>query len=291
MAEMDTSSTPTDLGSPDDLTERERDAVHALLRTMADDEFVLAERYTEWQVRAPTLESDLAISNIAQDELGHARLWYDLLADFGLTEQDLIWEADPASFRHATFVELPFDVTGEGEWADAILRGYLFDTYEHLHLEALAESSYHRIRDRVEKVQAEEEYHREHARHWLERLCDDDPGRVRVQEALDARFPFALTLFEPTDHAEDIDAFGVRGRTLESIRGDWFDTVVPFLESLGLRVPADEATARTDIPESTGRNGAHTVHWTDLHREFTRTYRELEYTEPPRLMEDPDDAG
>ncbi|PSP41242.1 phenylacetate-CoA oxygenase subunit PaaI, partial [Halobacteriales archaeon QH_2_66_30] len=63
---------------PDDLDERERTALEHLCKRLGDDEFVLAERYTEWQVRSPSLESDLALSNIAQDELGHARLWYDV---------------------------------------------------------------------------------------------------------------------------------------------------------------------------------------------------------------------
>ncbi|MFW6449399.1 MAG: Phenylacetic acid catabolic protein, partial [Halobacteriota archaeon] len=60
---------------PEALDDLERHALETLMVRLGDDEFVLAERYTEWQVRAPSLESDLALSNIAQDELGHARLW------------------------------------------------------------------------------------------------------------------------------------------------------------------------------------------------------------------------
>lgn len=123
-----------ELPEPDGLDEQEQAAVEALLFALADDEFVLAERYTEWQVVSPTLESDLALSNIAQDELGHARLWYDLLQDFGYTESELIFERDPADFTHSTLVELPFE---EGDWADAIVRGYLYDVAEQLRLEAL----------------------------------------------------------------------------------------------------------------------------------------------------------
>src|SRR6056297_4003394 len=95
------------LAGPDELSEEEQEAVETLLFRLADDEFVIAERYTEWQVRAPTLESDLALANIAQDELGHARLWYDLLEDFGYTESELVWERDPSAWRHSTLVELP----------------------------------------------------------------------------------------------------------------------------------------------------------------------------------------
>ena len=276
------------LGGPADLTDEERAAVEAELRPLADEEFVLAERYTEWQVRAPTLESDLAISNIAQDELGHARLWYDLLEDFGHSEGELIWEADPTDFRHATYVELPF---AEGDWADAILRGYLYDVYENLHLHALEASSYPRITDRVGKVLAEEDYHTQHARNWLERLCDDEPGRERVQEALDRLFPSALTLFVGTEYEDAIVDLGIRTESLADMREAWLSTMVPALESLGLSVPVSEDGAvLVDVPVEVGRNGEHTEHWFTLFEEFTHTYHELGLGEPPRLMKDPDDV-
>jgi len=282
------STETTGLGTPEDLTDAERGAVEAELRPLADGEFVLAERYTEWQVRAPTLESDLAISNIAQDELGHARLWYDLLEDFGYTEADLIWEADPSDFRHATLVELPF---GEGDWADAILRGYLYDTYESLYLHALEGTSYPRVADRVGKVLAEEDYHTQHARNWLSRLCDDEPGRERVQRALDRLFPYALTLFAGTEHEDAIVDLGIRTESFTDMRAEWLGIVVPHLDSLGLSVPVSEdGEVLVDLPEQVGKDGSHTEHWPELFAEFTHTYRELELGEPPRLLEDPDEV-
>ncbi|WP_255169865.1 1,2-phenylacetyl-CoA epoxidase subunit PaaC [Natrononativus amylolyticus] len=288
------------LADPADLSEEEREAVETLLYRLADDEFVLAERYTEWQVRSPTLESDLALSNIAQDELGHARLWYDLLEDFGYEESELLWERDPATFRHSSLVELPFE---SGDWADPILRSYLYDEAEHLRLEALEDSSYDRIRDRVGKVQGEENYHREHATSWLERLTETDDGRERVQAAVDRLFPHALTLFEPCAPRDDesraaevesrIDDLGIRTRSLEEMGEEWLETVVPFLESLGLETPVSERHEVTedDLPEARGRDGSHVEEWYDLYDEFTHTYRELGRTKADRIMEDPDDYG
>ena len=98
-----------EFASVDDLDEETEAAVQDLLFRLADDELVLAERYTEWQVRAPTLESDISLANIAQDELGHARLWYEVLTDFGYDETDLIWERDADDFQHSTLVEQPFE--------------------------------------------------------------------------------------------------------------------------------------------------------------------------------------
>ncbi|MFC6837153.1 1,2-phenylacetyl-CoA epoxidase subunit PaaC [Halomarina ordinaria] len=274
------------LPGPNELDDRERAAVEALLRALADDEYVAAERYIDWQVRGPTLEADISIANIAQDELGHARLWYDLLQDFGYREQDLIWERAPDDFRHATLLELPFE---RGDWADCVLRSYFHDVAEHLRLEALAGSSYPRIADRVAKVQAEESYHREHAQNWLERLCDDDPGRERVQAALDRLFPYALTLFEPTEQEDAIVDLGVRTESIETLREDWLAIVVPFLESLGLRVTDGEVNLAALVPEAHGRDGTHTDHWQRLYNEMTYTYEQLGRREPRRIMRDPDD--
>ncbi|QLD87706.1 phenylacetate-CoA oxygenase subunit PaaC [Natronomonas salina] len=286
------------LGGPDDLSERERAAVESELRCLADDEFVLAERYTEWQVRGPTLESDIGVANIAQDELGHARLWYDLLEDFGYDQVDLVWERDPSDFRHATLVERPFET---GDWADCVVRGYLYDTYERLRLESLEGTTYPRIADRVGKVLGEEDYHREHAHNWLERLSEDGgtpegsrgggeaaEGRRRLQDALDRLFPHALTMFEPTEHESDVIELGVRPDPLADLRDDWRAIVTSFLTGLDLDVPGGEYDAL--LPDERGRDGTHTDAWESLYDEFTFTYRQLGRSEAPSLMPDPDEA-
>ena len=64
----------------EDLSPQTRDALAELLLTLADDEFVLGFWDSEWTGIAPMLEEDVAMSSISQDEIGHARAWYDLLA-------------------------------------------------------------------------------------------------------------------------------------------------------------------------------------------------------------------
>ena len=287
-------SGPGEYAGPDDLNETEQSALEELLFRLADDEYVTGERYVEWQIFAPTLESDLALANIAQDEYGHARLWYDLLQEFGYREADLLWERDPADFRHATLVEQPF---AEGDWADAVVRSYLYDTAEILRLEALTDTSYAPLADRVPKALDEESYHREHAQSWLERLtvgrggtesavsrdADDAPEQTAhrtVQAALDRLFPHALTLFAPGEYADEIVEYGFQTERLADMRDQWLDTTIPYLESLGLTVP-DPADA--DRPAARGRDGSHTDAWFDLHADFTATYHELDFDEPTRL--------
>ncbi|WP_254536597.1 1,2-phenylacetyl-CoA epoxidase subunit PaaC [Halomarina litorea] len=276
------------LGTPGELSEREREAVQSLLFALADDEFVLADRYTEWQCQGPTLEADIAIANIAQDELGHARLWYDLLQDFGPSESELIWERDPEAFRHSTLVERPF---AAGDWADAVVRSYLYDVAEFLQLEALTETTYPRIADRVGKVRGEEHYHREHAQNWLERLCEDEAGRRRVQDAVDELFPHALTLFVPTEHEADIVELAIRPTPIDQLRDEWLSIVGTFLDGLGVSLPMDPDDDPDEfLPGARGRDGSHTDPWFRQFNELTYTYRMLDRTEAPRLMPDPDDV-
>jgi ring-1,2-phenylacetyl-CoA epoxidase subunit PaaC len=276
---MATTETPEfdDLG---DLSDRQQAALEALLFRLADDELVVAERYTEWQVRAPTLESDISIGNIAQDELGHARLWYELLKQLGYDETELIWERDPADFTHSTLTELPF---AEGDWADAVVRSYLYDEAEDVRLHALESSSVRAVRDRVGKVLAEEDYHLEYARAWLERLAGDEASHERLQAALDRLFPYALTLFEPVGEVEeDVDEFGFRTAPLSEMRDEWLSRVETTLEDLDIEVPELDLPEQYDVhvspdslPEAVGRDGEHTTDWPDLHEELTATYDEL----------------
>jgi ring-1,2-phenylacetyl-CoA epoxidase subunit PaaC len=277
------STTETDLGGADDLTGREQDAVEAQLFRLADDEYVQAERYTFWQVRAPTLESDLAFANNTQDELGHARLWYDAIQQFGYSEESLLWESKPSNFRHSTLVELPFE---EGDWADALLRAYLYDVAEDIRLSALEKSSYKLIRERTSRIQGEEGYHVEHAESWLQRMAQDSDASRRVQKALDHLYPYALTLFEPVgDVEDDIVELGVRTMTLDDMREEWTDQITDFLTNLGFDVPTDEEPA-TPI----GRDNNHTEYWGTLYKEMVSSYRDLGRHEATKLM-NPEDDG
>ena len=264
----------------DELPDGAQAGLEELLFRLADDEFVHAERLTEWQIYAPTLESDLAVANIAQDEFGHARLWFDLLEELGYSEADCIWERPPSEWHHSTLVERPFP---DGGWGETALRGYLYDTAERIRLEALVDTSYAPLADRVGKALGEEEYHREHATNWLERLAGDETGRDRLQRALDDSLGHAVSLFEPAATEAAIREYGFRRESPAEMAREWWETVEPRLSSLGLAVPEFGDLSR---PEPIGRDGSHTPAWETLYAEFTATYRELEPDEPVQLREE-----
>ena len=127
---------------------------------MADDEFVIGFSDSEWTGIAPMLEEDVAMSSLAQDELGHAQALYRLLAevvDDGRDADAIAYDRPVEGYYHARLLDHP-----RGDWADTIARRYLYDTADGIRLDALAESSYTPLRELVAKIRREERYHRMH---------------------------------------------------------------------------------------------------------------------------------
>src|SRR6059036_396087 len=83
-------------------TQHSRAALAELLLTLADDEFVLGYWDSEWTGIAPMLEEDVAFSSLAQDEIGHARVLYELLAELtGGVADHIAFGRQPEDYRHA----------------------------------------------------------------------------------------------------------------------------------------------------------------------------------------------
>ena len=169
-----------------------RDALSELLITMADDEFVVGFWDSEWTGIAPMLEEDVAWSSIAQDEIGHARVWYEMLAQLtGDTADHLAFGRQPSEYRHARLVDHP-----RNDWSFSIARRWLYDTADSYRLAALADHPFKPLADVVAKVRREERYHLMHLDTWLRRLAGaDGQPRDTFMSALDALAPDALTVF------------------------------------------------------------------------------------------------
>jgi ring-1,2-phenylacetyl-CoA epoxidase subunit PaaC len=157
-----------------------------LLLQLADDEFVLGWRDSEWTGIAPFLEEDVALSSIAQNEIGHARAVYELLAD---DADALAFDRGPGDYVCAPLVELRF----VPDWARTIARRVLYEAADELRLEQLKGSADDAVAGLATKIDREEVYHRLHAQMWADRLRDEP----RYQEAIDELFPYALGIVEP----------------------------------------------------------------------------------------------
>jgi ring-1,2-phenylacetyl-CoA epoxidase subunit PaaC len=160
--------------------------VRAQLLAIADDELVLGWRDSEWTGIAPVLEEDVAFSSIAQNEIGHARAIYQLLAD---DADALAFDRAPDEYRTSQMVELRF----VPDWARTIARRVLYEAADELRLESLKASSDAAVAGLAAKIDREEAYHRMHAELWQERLREEP----RFRDALAELWPYALGVVEP----------------------------------------------------------------------------------------------
>ena len=209
-------------------------ALAALLRSMADDEFVIGFSDSEWTGIAPLLEEDVAMSSLAQDELGHAAALYGLLATLTGSDPDtLAYDREPADYRHCRLLD-----HGRGDWAMTIARRFLYDSADAIRLEGLAGGSWAPLAELVGKLIREERYHRMHAEAWLERLArrSGEP-RDRLLAALEALAPDAATVFTPLPDEPALIGAGILAAPMHELEARWCATIAPILAGSDLPMP------------------------------------------------------
>jgi len=232
------------------------------LLAMADDELILGHRDSEWTGHAPILEEDIAFANIAQDEIGHAIIWYSLVA--GLTGQDpdrQVFFRDAAAYRNVQLVELP-----KGDWAFSMLRQYLFDAAEMVRLTKWVNSRHRPLAEAAAKIRKEEIYHYRHTQAWIKRLgLGTEESHRRTQNALDEMWPYVFQLFAPLPEQALLIQAGIVPDP-DQARREWEDMVAPFLKESGLQAPMQR------VPGAAQRH-QHTDHLAALLAEMQQVAR------------------
>ena len=238
-----------------------REALAELLLGVADDEFVIGFWDSEWTGIAPMLEEDVATSSIAQDEIGHARALYELLATLTDGDADRIaFGRDPDAYRHAALLN-----HARGDWAFSVTRRWLYETADAVRLAALARSSWEPLAHLAGKMRREETYHRMHADAWLRRLADGPPDvRARLADSLARLWPDAQELFSPLAGEEELQRHGLLAEPMHALHATWQAEVRPLLTPIMADLPA--ASPRVD-----GRT-RHTDEFRWLHGQFTLVY-------------------
>ena len=241
-----------------------REALAELLLAMADDEFVLGFWDSEWTGIAPILEEDVAMSSVSQDEIGHAKVLYELLAGLTGGDADTIAFGRPAEgYRHAALMNHP-----RTDWAFTIARRFLYEHADAVRLESLAQSSYQPLADLVVKMRREETYHLLHFDLWLRRLAEGgDESHERLAAAIEDLWSDAQTVFAPLSGEAALLAAGVLPESLETLRARWLERVRPHLDAAHLPVPGS-----ADGPGDDGRT-RRTADFGWLHGEFTMVAR------------------
>ena len=171
-----------------------RDALVEYAMRLGDDALILGQRLTEWCGHAPALEVDLSLANIGLDLIGQATFLLGLAGEIegrGRDGDALAFRRDVLAFRNCLLVEQP-----NGDFAQTMARQFLFSTYQHALLEALARSSEPRLAEIAAKAVKEVAYHAELSADWVIRLGDGtDESRQRMIEGLDWFWRFVDELF------------------------------------------------------------------------------------------------
>ena len=148
------------------------------LLEIADDELIIGWRDSEWTGIAPMLEEDVAFSSIAQNEIGHARALYGLVArERGTTDDELAFDRAPEEYRCSRLVELRLL-----EWEKTIARHVLYEEADARRLQRLKQSDDSAIAGLAAKIDREEAYHRLHAQMWFERLRNEPRFTAALDE-------------------------------------------------------------------------------------------------------------
>ena len=173
---------------------------------MADDEWMMGHRGSEWLARSPSLEEDLALSSISQDEMGHAKLLYDIAHDLGEPSADeQVYRRPEDGWRHAALTAAPL-----GDWAEWVVRRYLYEVFDGIRRRALERVPYPPLVAALHKMDREEAYHLAHARSLVRTLAyGGSESRAYLHDALTADWPLVPGLFAwggPAEHAALFDA-------------------------------------------------------------------------------------
>lgn len=223
----------------------------------ADDALIASQRLAQWCSRAPDLEDDIALTNVALDQLGAARMLLAHAGELegaGRGEDELAYLRDEPEFRNVLLVELPDELSSRRglDFGVTIAKLLFLAAYQRGLYEHLAGAGDPRLAGIAAKTVKEAAYHLDYASLWTVRLGDGtDESHQRMQHAVDEIWPYTYEFFEGND-----------------LREGWLAAVEPVLAEATLTRPPDGGWA----PRG-GRRGRHTEHLSYLLAEMQVLHR------------------
>lgn len=237
------------------------------LQRLGDDALVLGQRLCQWITRAPTLDEDLALSNIALDLVGHARTLLTRagrLDGTGRTEDDFAYGRPDREFTNTLLTELP-----NGDFATTVARQLAYTHYAVLYYEQLTHCPDTELAAFGARAAKEVAFHRLHADRWTVTLGrGTEESARRMRHGLERVWPYTGELFEEDEVLRRLSASG----TVPSpapLRETWLHRVTGVLTEAGLAVPAPTWSARG------GRSGLHIEEFGPLVAELQSVRRQF----------------
>ena len=221
---------------------------------LADNSLIMGHRLSEWTGHGPSLEQDIAITNIALDLIGQARNFYQYAATLSgnkdgkiATEDTLAYLRDGHEFKNLLLTELP-----NGHWGTSILKIFFFSSWQYYVYQKLIYSTDKQIAAIAEKSLKEVTYHVRWSSEWVVRLGDGTPeSHEKIQEALDDLWPYTGEMFVPVEYEIENNA----GLEVQSLKENWLKKVSGVIEKATLQLPDVNAWM-----QSGGKKGIHTEH-------------------------------
>jgi ring-1,2-phenylacetyl-CoA epoxidase subunit PaaC len=219
---------------------------------LGDDSLMLGHRLSEWCRNGPFLEEDLALTNVALDFIGRARMFYTYAAEVegqGRGEDDFAYLRDCREYRNFLINELP-----NGDFAFTMARQLMIDAFDVGFFTGLAQSSDPTLAAIAAKAIKESRYHLRRSEEWVKRLGDGTiESHERIQTAFNQLWGYAAELFEmAADERQLLEAGIAVDRS--ALKADWTETIQNILKESTLKIPAD------DWSIGGGREGIHTEH-------------------------------
>jgi len=219
---------------------------------LGDDSLMLGHRLSEWCRNGPFLEEDLALTNVALDFIGRARLFYTYAAEVegrGRGEDDIAYLRDCREYRNLLINELP-----NGDFAFTMARQLMVDAFDMAFFTRLMQSGDQMLAAIAAKAIKESRYHLRRSQDWIIRLGDGTrESHQRTQNAFNQLWGYTAEMFETPDAEQQLVETGIAVNR-NTLKADWTTTVHAVLKQATLDIPAD------DWAIGGGRDGQHTEH-------------------------------
>ena len=221
----------------------------AALIELADDQLILGHRLSEWSGKAPILEEDLALSNLALDLIGGCRnlfTYAGVVEGAGRDEDDLAYLRLERDYRNCLLVE-----RGNDDFAQTMLRQLYFAALMRPYWQAALGSTDETIRGIAGKAVKEMAYHTRHAAEWVIRLGDGTEKSAQIMQAAVVELhPYTDELFVMSAAASACALAGILPDRA-SLRTEWDGTIASVFQQAHLEIP------NVDFPQTGGREGRH----------------------------------
>jgi ring-1,2-phenylacetyl-CoA epoxidase subunit PaaC len=216
---------------------------------IADNALLLGQRLGELCGHGPSLETDIAMTNITLDLLGQTRSYYQYAAKIlggNATEDTVAFLRKEREYKNVLLVEQP-----NTDFAYSITRQFLFDIFHLALLEALENSKDETLAAIAKKSIKEVRYHARFSTDWILRLGDGTlESKEKMQNAMDYLWAYTDELFHQTDADKAMVAEGV-GVDVAKLKAPFYKKISEVLDEATLQTPT------LDYFQKGGKQGIH----------------------------------